>query len=71
MQDVDKNIEEYNPNRKFNLLILFDGLIADMNSNKKLNQIIAELFVRGKKVNISTVFITKSYFRGSLSKGRF
>ena len=51
--------------------MLFGGMIADMNSNKKLNQIIAELFVRGRKVNISTVFITKSYFRGSLSKGRF
>ena len=71
MPDVDKNIEEYNPSRKFNLLMLFGGMIADMNSNKKLNQIIAELFVRGRKVNISTVFITKSYFQGSLDKGRF
>ena len=71
MQDVDKNIEEYNPSRKFNLLIVFDGMITDMNSNKKLNQIIAELFFRGRKLNISTIFITKSYFQGSLGKGRF
>ena len=43
MQDVYKNIEEYNPGRKCNLLIVFDDVIADMISNKKLNQIVTDL----------------------------
>ena len=42
-------------------MIVFDDLIADMLSNKKLNPIITELFIRGKKFNISLVFITESY----------
>ena len=56
------NIEEYNPNKKLNIFIVFDDLIADMLSNKKFNTIVTELFVRGGKLDISLVFITQTYF---------
>ena len=49
MQDVYNNIEEYNPDRKRKILIVFDYMIADMISNKKLNQTVIELFIRGEK----------------------
>ena len=62
MQDVYKNIEEYNPGRKCNVLIVFDDLIVDIISSKKPYQIITEIFIREKKINIATVFITQSYF---------
>ena len=62
MDDIYKNNEEYNPDKKSKLLILFDDMIADMLSNKKLNKIVTELFIRGRKLNISIVFITQSYF---------
>ena len=44
------------------VLIVFDDVISDMLSNKKLNQVITELFIRGRKLNISLVFIARSYF---------
>ena len=47
---------------KKKILIVFDDMIADMLSNKKLNPVVTELFVRGRKLNISLVFITQSYF---------
>ena len=53
MFDIHKNIEDYNPNKKRKILIVFDDMIADMLSNKKLNPIVTELFIRGKKLNIS------------------
>ena len=62
MDDIYKNIKEYNPNRKRKILIVFDDMISDMLSNKKLNSIVTELFIRGRKLNISLIFITKSYF---------
>ena len=62
MDDIYENIEEYVINKKRKILIVFDYLIADMLSNKKLNPIVTELFVRGRKLNISFVFITQSYF---------
>ena len=65
MQDVYKNIEEYNLGKKRKVLIVFDDMIADMISNKKLNPIVTELFTRGGKLNISVVFITQSYFKVS------
>ena len=43
MQDVYKNIEDYNPNKKRNTLIVFDDMIADMINNKKLNPVVTEL----------------------------
>ena len=63
MQDVHKNIEDYNPIKKRKILIVFDNMIADMISNNRLNPIVTELFIRGRKLNISIVFITQSYFQ--------
>ena len=63
MQDVYKNIENYNPGKNRKVLIVFDDMIADMINNKKLNPIVTELFIRGRKLNISIVFITQSYFK--------
>ena len=63
MQDVYKIIKEYNPGKKRKILIVFDDMIADMINNKKLNSIVTELFIRGRKLNISLVFITQSYFK--------
>ena len=63
MQDVYKNIEEYNTDKNRKILIVFDDMIADMINNKTLNSILTELFIRGRKLNISLVFITQSYFK--------
>ena len=62
MDDVNENIDEYNPNRKRKILIVFDDVIADIMKNKTFQVIIKELFIRCRKVNISLVFITESYF---------
>ena len=61
MQDVYKNIHEYNKKRK--ILIVFDDMIADVINNKKLNSIVTELFIRDRKLKISVVFITQSYIK--------
>ena len=63
MQAVYKNIDEYNANKERKILIVFDDIIADMINNKKLNSIVTELFIRGKKLNISLVFFTQLYFK--------
>ena len=63
MQDVYKNIEDYNPGKIRKVLIVFDDMIADMINNNKLDSIVTELFIRGRKLNISIVFITQSYFK--------
>ena len=55
MQGVHKNVQEYN--------IVFDYMISDMISNKKLNPVVTELFIRGRKLKISIVFITQSSFK--------
>ena len=57
-----KNIEEYSPGRKCNLLLNFDDMITDMISNKKSNQTITELFIRRRNTNISAALNTQSYF---------
>ena len=62
MEDIYKNIEECNRNNKPKTLIVFDDMISNVLSNKKLNPIVTELFIRGRKLNISLVFITQSYF---------
>ena len=61
MDDIQKNIEENNPNKKQKTLIVFDDMIADMLSNEKVNPVIIELFIRGRMLNISLVFITQSF----------
>ena len=58
MQDVYKNIDEYNVDKERKILMVFDDMIADMIDNKKLNSIVTDLFIRGRKLNISLVFIT-------------
>ena len=63
MLDVYKNIEDYNPDQKRKVLIVFDDMIADMINNKKLNSVVTGLFIRGRKLNISIVFITQSCFK--------
>ena len=62
MDDIYKNIEECNPNKKSTILILFDDAIANLPSNKNLNAIVTEFFIRGRKLNISLVYITQFYF---------
>ena len=63
MHKVYKNIDKYNPDKENKVLIVFDDMIADMINNKKLNSIVTELFVRCRKLNISLIFISQSYFK--------
>ena len=65
MQDVCKNIDEYNIDKECKILIVFDDMIANIINNKKVNSIATKLFIRGRKLNISLVFITQSYFKVS------
>ena len=60
MGDIHKNIEEYNRNIH-KILTVFDYIIADMRNNKKLNPVVTELLIRGKKLNVSLVLL-QSYF---------
>ena len=62
MNDVYENIDDYNPIKKRKKLNLFDGMNADIMTNKKFQAIIKEFFIRCRKLNISLVFITQSYF---------
>ena len=63
MYDVYKNIEDYNPGKNRKVLIIFDDMIVDMINNNKLDSIVTELFIRGRKRNISIVFIMQLYFK--------
>ena len=67
MDDVYENTDDYKPNRKGTILIVFYDTIVEIMSNKKSHAIIKELFIRCRKLNISLVFITQSYF--SVPKG--
>ena len=51
MLEVYKNIEEYNPSRKSNVLIVLHHMISDMISYKKFSPIVTKLFIRGRKLN--------------------
>ena len=67
MQDVYKNMEDYNPGKKRKMLIVFDDMIADIINNKKLNPVVniklnIKYFLK-VKLNISIVFVTQSYFK--------
>ena len=57
---IFKNIEEYNSKKKGRNI--FEDVIFDILANKKLNPVVTELFIIGRKLNISVVFITKYYF---------
>ena len=63
MNDVLENIINYNKNRNKNVLIIFDDVIADIMRSETFKAIVKELFIRCRKLNISIVFITQSYFR--------
>ena len=63
MRDVYININYYNPDKEKKILIVFDDMIANMINNKKLNSIVAELFVKGSKLSICFVLIMQSYFK--------
>ena len=63
MQDVYRNIDEYNTDKERKILIGFDDMIADMINNKRLYSIVTDLFIRGRKLNISLVFVMQSYFK--------
>ena len=58
MDDIYEDIEQYNTDKEHKILIIFDNMIADLLINIKLNPIVTELFIRGRELNISLVFIT-------------
>ena len=63
MDDITENIEDYNKKRNRKVLIVFDDMISDVMSNKKAQQVLKELFIRCRKLNISLIFfLTQSYF---------
>ena len=62
MDDIYKNIEKCNPNKQLKTLIISDEMVVDMLSNKKPYPIVTELFIRGRKLNISLPFIAQHYF---------
>ena len=62
MNVVYENVHDYNSSRKRKILIAFNDMITDIMTNKKFQSIIKELFIRCKKLNISLIFITESYF---------
>ena len=61
MDNVYENNEEYIPNKKRKILIVFD-VIANMFDNKKHSPVVTELFIRGRKLNIFLIIVTQSYF---------
>ena len=62
IDDVYKNLQDYNPKER-RVLTVFDDMIVDMKSNEKLSPIVTDLFFRGIKLNISLVFISQPYFK--------
>ena len=67
MDDVYENTDNYNQTRKRKIIIVFDGMIADIMSNKNFQAAVTELFIRCRKLNISLVFISPFCF--SVPKG--
>ena len=62
IDDILPNIEDYNKNRRRKVLIIFDDMISHVMSDKKAQQILKDLFIRCRKLNISLCFLTQSYF---------
>ena len=62
MDDILSNIEHHNKKRKRKILIIFDDMISHVMSDKKAQQILKDLFIRCRKLNISLCFLTQSYF---------
>ena len=63
IDNIYKSSEEYDPDKKQNILIIFDDMTADMHNNKKFNKIVTDLIISGRKPNVYLVFITQSYFK--------
>ena len=57
MDDIIESIDNCNPNKTHKIMIVFDDMIADLYGNKKFQQIVTEFFIKGRKLNISFVFI--------------
>ena len=62
MDDILSNIEDYNKKRKIKVLLVFDDMISHVMSDEKAQQILKDLFIRCRKLNISLCFLTQSYF---------
>ena len=62
IEDIYKNTEDYNPNIKQKRLIVFDDITTFMLINKNINLLVTELCIRGRKLNISFISSTQSYF---------
>ena len=71
MDDIYHNIDEYNPKKRRKILIVFDDMTVDINTNKKFQTIVKELFFRSIKVNVSLLFITQSIFSFKMSQIQF
>ena len=63
MRNVDKNIDDYNPDKENQILIVFDDMIADMIHNKQLNSIVTELFISGRKLNIYVFLLPNQTYK--------
>ena len=55
VSDTQKNIDDYSPGKKWKVFLVFGGIIANVVINKKLNEMVAKVFVRGRKLNVSFV----------------
>ena len=71
LDNIYKNIDEYNLNKQRKILVVFNYMIADMLSNKKTNVIVTELFIRDRKLNVSLVLIIQSYFSAPKNTTKF
>ena len=61
MDDILSDIEDYNKNRKGKILMIFDDMISLVMSDRRAQQILKDLFIRCRKLNISLCFLTQSY----------
>ena len=71
VDNVYENLEDYKQAKKRRVLIVFNDMIEDMESNKELGPVVTELFLREKKIKFSLVFKLKSYFKMSKTKTKW
>ena len=62
MDEIYDDINDYNKKRKRKVLIVFEDIISHVMSNKKAQQVLKELFIRCRKLNIALCFLTQPYF---------
>ena len=63
MQDVSKNIGEYNPGKSSKMLIVFDDMNADMHNNRKFSSLVTVLFIRCRRISIYLAFVSQFYLK--------